>query len=120
MMALAGMIVLGISGCGQQQADNSESVVGQWVQKTNTGTKLDFAADESFTGNDGCNSLHGTWSKKEHGITLENTAMTLMACPGVETWLSMAHTVEIAGDVLKIKDTQGKEIGVLDRAEDGK
>ena len=115
--AMAGIILLGTSGCAQQQAPASENIIGQWVQKTDATTMLDFAADETFTGNDGCNSLHGSWSEKERVITLENTAMTLMACQGVDTWLSMAHTIEIAGDQLKITNAQSKEIGVLTRGE---
>lgn len=117
---MAGIIMLGASGCAQQQGDAPESVVGQWVQKTNTATMLDIAEDSTFTGNDGCNSLNGTWSEKDQVITLGNTAMTLMACEGVDTWLSKAKTAEIDGHSLKISDAQGQEIGVLDRAESGK
>ncbi|WP_146111882.1 META domain-containing protein [Arthrobacter sp. MYb227] len=119
-LMVAGIIILGASGCAQQQEPANESIVGQWIQKTDTTTMLDFAADKSFTGNDGCNSLLGTWNKSDHVITLENTAMTLMACQGVDTWLSMAHTVEMTGDTLKINNAQGQEIGVLNRGEGAK
>lgn len=117
---MAGIVLLGASGCAQQQGDTQESVVGQRVQKTNTATMLDFAEDSTFTGNDGCNSLNGTWSEKDHVITLGNTAMTLKACEGVDTWLSKAQSAEISGQSLKIKDAQGTEIGVLDRGESDK
>ena len=117
---MAGIMMLGASGCGQQQADTSENVVGQWVQKTDTATRLDLATDSTFTGSDGCNSLNGTWSEKDHVITLSNTAMTLMACEGIDTWLSKAQTAETTDQSLKIKDAQGQEIGVLDRVEGGR
>ena len=40
---------------------------------------------------------------------------TQKACAGVDTWLSKASTATIEGNVMKVKDSNGKVIGGLEK-----
>ncbi|GAA1497800.1 META domain-containing protein [Paeniglutamicibacter kerguelensis] len=104
---------LGLAGCATTQGQDGSSVVGQWGGVPANSPVLVFSGEGSFTGNDGCNTLTGSWKQADDAITLENMAATLMACAGVDTWLSHASTVKVDGTKLMVFDAQGKEIGVL-------
>ncbi len=104
---------LGLAGCATTPGQDGSSVVGQWGGVPDESPVLVFSGEGSFTGNDGCNTLTGSWKQANDVVTLENMAMTLMACAGVDTWLSRASTVKVDGMKLTVFDAQGKEIGVL-------
>ena len=103
----------GLAGCATTPGPGGSSVVGQWGGVPDGSPVLIFSGEGSFTGNDGCNSLTGAWKQADDTITLDNMAMTLMACEGVDTWLSRASTVKVKGMNLMVFDAQGGEIGVL-------
>ncbi|MDQ2660953.1 MAG: META domain-containing protein [Actinomycetota bacterium] len=76
---------------------------------------LTFAEDGSVSGSDGCNRLAGSWNLSGDKIVTDNLATTLMACDGVDTWLSGFATAVVDGDRLVVNGTDGEEIGVLQR-----
>lgn len=104
---------LGLGGCATSPGQDGSSLVGQWGGVPDGAPVLVFSGEGSFTGNDGCNTLTGSWKQANDVVTLENMATTLMACEGVDTWLSRASTAKIEGMNLTVFDAQGGEIGVL-------
>lgn len=92
-------------------------MVGQWGGAAEYAPVLNFSDAGSFNGSDGCNTLSGEWTQERDVVTLENVATTLMACAGIDAWLSKASTVEVEGTSLRVFDAQGAEIGVLEHAE---
>lgn len=122
--ALAGglLLALTISSCGA-----ATGPVGTWGNGYNTDKQpyfeLSLAADKdaSFdqagfvTGSDGCNRLSGQWFLVEGELTFQQLGGTMMACEGVDTWLSNAAAATIDGDVMTVIDAKGAPIGTLDR-----
>lgn len=68
-----------------------------------------------FNGNDGCNSFSGTWVADGANAVLKDLTQTLVGCPGMDTWLSSAATVQVMGQSLLVTNAEGKEIGTLPR-----
>ncbi len=98
------------------QAPASETdVVGQWGGATDDSPVLWFNASGTFTGNDGCNSLLGGWEQTGQQIELKNVTMTLIACVGVDDWISKTTTVQVEGDNLLLTNKAGDELGTLPR-----
>lgn len=109
-------LAVGLAGCSA--GTSSGDVTGVWGTPDATGTPgLELKADQSVTGTDGCNRLVGTWSLNGDTIEFGTFASTLMACEGVDTWLSQASTATVDGSVMTVQDSDGAEIGTLDRAE---
>ena len=88
-------------------------VVGQWGGMTEGSPVLWFSDTGRFNGNDGCNSFGGTWVANGDRIELKDMTMTLVACPGMDTWLSSAAAVRVKGDTLHVTNADGREIGTL-------
>lgn len=98
------------------QAPTGESgVVGQWGGATEDSPVLWFNASGTFNGNDGCNSLLGSWEQTGQRIELKDVTMTLMACGGVDDWVSKATTVQVEGDDLLLTNSDGEKLGTLPR-----
>ena len=124
LAALAGSILLAltISSCGA-----ATGPVGTWGNGYNTDKKpyleLSLAAEKDANfeqagfvkGSDGCNRLSGQWFLAEGELTFQQLGGTMMACEGVDTWLSKAAGGHIDGDVLTITDAKGSTLGTLDR-----
>ncbi|MDQ0095879.1 META domain-containing protein [Paeniglutamicibacter psychrophenolicus] len=91
------------------------AVSGQWGGATEGSPVLWFSDTGGFNGNDGCNSLAGSWVVEGARIELKDTIMTLVACLGMDTWLSSAAAVRVKGDTLHVTDAAGREIGTLPR-----
>ena len=95
---------------------------GQWAAEgvdTSTGAGVEFAADGTWTGSDGCNGGSGRWTTDLAGSFLATSgASTLMACDGafVPSWVSTALLAGFDGDVLVLLDSGGAELGRLVRA----
>lgn len=107
------LALLALAGCGSTPEAGAKSVVGQWGGVPEQSPELDFAEAGTFTGNDGCNSMNGSWTQEGETVTLGATATTLMACDGVDTWLSLATTAKIDGANLNVFNKDGQQIGVL-------
>ena len=74
-----------------------------------------FAPGGLFNGHVGCNSLTGRWMEAGRGFELRDMTMTLIGCPGMDTWLSGATFVTVDGESLRVADKGGKTIGTLPR-----
>ncbi len=111
--ALAGLL---FTGCSAQPGGDG-GAEGTWGKEAQGMPQLVLAEDGSLSGTDGCNRLMGKWTAKDDGtVDFGQVATTMMACEGVDTWLSGLSTGTVEGNVLHVKDTAGKEIGTLDRA----
>lgn len=113
---IAGLLL--ISACGLDSAGDGASDVpdaqGTWGEKAKRSPHLELT-DEGVTGSDGCNNLRGSYEIEDGTLVFSMQAQTLMACSGVDTWLSRLSTASIDGDTLTAYDNNGDEIGTLER-----
>lgn len=89
--------------------------IGQWVESAaDRAPFLSIAADEKFSGSDGCNNIFGTWQLADDGsVEFSGVGSTMMFCDGVDTWLSTAAVGYIQGGVMTIQDADGNVLGQL-------
>jgi heat shock protein HslJ len=102
------------------KALTTSTLVGTWGSTDEREPNLVFADDGELTGTDGCNRLVGSWSLDGDTVVFSDIASTLMACEGVDTWLSGAASASlVAGDddELRVFDDTDSEIGTLERAD---
>ena len=90
---------------------------GKWTSPEKGDPFLEFADDGSLNGSDGCNAIVTTWEVKDDEIVIDSFMSTQKACAGVDTWLSKASSATIEGTVMKVKDSNGKVIGGLEKEE---
>lgn len=95
---------------------DSPSAEGSWGSAQAQQPSLMLMADGTLSGTDGCNNLAGSWEQDGATVEFGQVASTLMACEGVDTWLSGLATATIDGDTLHILDAAGAELGTLDRS----
>lgn len=111
MLMLIPAAALTLAGCTTY---SGAPAVGHWggvEQKP----FIDFDTSGTFSGNDGCNPFMGSWYQKGENMVLKDTAVGLMACEGVDTWLSSAATVRVEGATMLVFNTENKLIGELPR-----
>jgi heat shock protein HslJ len=90
--------------------------IGRWIESNTAGAPfLDFSADGSLSGNDGCNSMvGGTWAAAPDGsVELVMGASTRMFCDGVDTWLNLATKGRILAQTMTLEDATGAVLGQL-------
>jgi len=89
--------------------------VGYWAQsRTPTSPFLRFSTDGTYSGNDGCNNLTGTWvSTPDDAVTLTPGATTLRACEGVDEWLGRAVQGQVQAGVMTLQAADGTVLGQL-------
>lgn len=109
--AVAGLALLVLAACSPQPA----APVGTWGDGADGGPQLVLDEDGRLHGTDGCNRLIGSWEQDGDRISFGAVGSTMMACPDVDTWLSGANSARVDGDVLRVHDDTGTEIGTLDR-----
>ncbi|SJM59327.1 META domain-containing protein [Gulosibacter sp. 10] len=108
----AGAASLLLAACADA---GSPSPIGEWGSTAPGQPHLEFS-EEEVSGSDGCNGLGGPWSQDADGtLNIGPLVGTLMACPDVDTWLGEAYTAEVDGDLLRVYDREGAEIGTLER-----
>ena len=99
-----------------------QQVLGRWVPAPGLAGParrqpyLQFSADGTFTGLDGCNGQGGAWTLDEHGnLVAVQGAQTLIACAGapVGQWLAKAVHVGFAGSTLVLVGQNGRPTGRL-------
>jgi heat shock protein HslJ len=112
-LALAGCA--GSSSGAGSPSTAAHATVGSWGSEKQGEPSLTIAEDGAFNGTDGCNSLSGRGTFEGDTFALGTFASTMMACPGVDTWMSKASTATADGDKLVVKDAAGTEIGTLDK-----
>lgn len=91
--------------------------IGTWESDERGTPRLEFTSDGTVRGTDGCNRISTQFESGTDGVSakLESFASTLKACQGVDTWLRSVREVRIEGDVMRILNSQGEEIGQLQR-----
>jgi len=89
--------------------------VGYWIEKAGSEKPfLAISANRSFSGNDGCNNIFGSWTAASDGsVQFIHVGTTLMACEGVDQWLSTLAMGRLQGGVLTIQSADGTVIGQL-------
>ena len=89
--------------------------IGYWVESTTpTAPFLSIQADGSYSGNDGCNALTGTWEQTDDEAVLFTAgAMTLMACEGIDQWLNLAAQGRVQAGVMTLQAADGTVLGQL-------
>lgn len=88
---------------------------GMWSESSDPNAPfIDFAEDGSFSGNDGCNNIFGSWKVSDDGsVEFDSVGSTLMACDGVDEWLTAASQAYIVAGVMSIQDASGLVVGEL-------
>lgn len=94
---------------------NPTTAIGTWGVDAPGHPQLVLASDGTLSGTDGCNRLMGDWTAEDHTVNFGPLASTLMACEGVDTWLSGAASATIDGDIMAVMGAGGAQIGALDR-----
>lgn len=92
---------------------------GTWGSEAKHQPRLTLNDDMTVAGHDGCNGFSGSFTLSEDGrtATFGRLLGTLMACPGVDTWLSAAGSATLEDDTLIVFNRAGAEIGRLERVE---
>lgn len=115
-LAATMLAVAALASCADSPGSGTPSVEGTWGDTSDSrAPSLEFASDGRVSGTDGCNRMMGFWTQDGTAVTLKDMASTLMACQGVDTWLSAAATAEIDGDTLDLFNGNGDPIGTLQR-----
>ena len=89
--------------------------IGYWVESaTPKAPFLSIQADGTYSGNDGCNVLLGSWEQADdEAITFTAGATTLMACAGVDTWLNQAAQGRVQAGTMTLQAADGTVVGQL-------
>lgn len=100
---------------GQGNAEGADEFLGAWTSDEPGEPRLEFEADGTVSGTDGCNGISTTFTMADGVATLEPWASTAKACLDVDDWLRGASETVLEGDELIVKNTEGEEIGRLQR-----
>lgn len=103
------------SGGGAASGDAASGPVGTWGPGGTGKAQLVLTEDGKVSGTDGCNQLNGSWTDDAGKVTFGMMASTLMACDGVDTWLSGLNAATVSGSTMTVLDVNGAEIGTLDK-----
>ncbi|GAA3589252.1 META domain-containing protein [Klugiella xanthotipulae] len=116
IVVLAAATALLLGGCAAPLSSDPGDPVGTWGDAEAQNTPfLVVDAGGTISGSDGCNRLSGTWSQEGDTVTFDQTASTLMACDGVDLWLSAARSATVDGDTLTVSNDTNEKIGTLTR-----
>ena len=96
---------------------------GRWVPTEDVAAHpayVDFAADGTWTGSDGCTGTGGSWLAAPDGAFLATarSLMTFVACPGVGVAPQMgaARRIGADGPILVLLDADSAPVGHFRRA----
>lgn len=104
-----------MSGCGTGSSSTEPlDATGTWGTEATRSPFL-VLADGEFRGSDGCNQLRGTYEVDGEVVTFASQLHTMMACPGVDSWLSGLASARLDGDTLVVFDHEERRIGELPR-----
>ncbi len=99
----------------------TDALAGRWVpvEDSPTDPHVEFSADGTWLGSDGCNGGSGRWAVSDSGEFLATSGpSTLMWCEGapVPSWVAQASAAGFDADgLLHLFDASGAELGVLTR-----
>lgn len=96
--------------------ENMDSFEGAWGSTEPGEPHLQFAADGTVVGSDGCNRLMRKWTLEDGVIYFHQMVSTMMYCEGMDTWLQAAASARRQGETLQVFDRAGVQIGVLPRS----
>ncbi|MBM9462206.1 META domain-containing protein [Aeromicrobium sp. YIM 150415] len=114
-VAIVVVALMVVSACGNSEtSDDSADPQATWGVKAERSPYLELA-DGEVSGSDGCNDLRGIYELEDNQLSFQMQMSTLMACPGVDTWLVKLTSARIEGDTLIIFNRDGDEIGTLER-----
>jgi hypothetical protein len=98
-------------------------LTGRWVPTDDVGHRpayVEFAADGTWTGSDGCTGTGGSWLAGPGGAFLATawSVMTFVACPGVGVapQVGAAHRIGTDGPTVVFFDADGAPVGHFRRA----
>ncbi len=96
-------------------------LTGRWVPTDDAGRAfVQFAADGTWTGSDGCTGTGGSWLSAPDGAFLATArlVMTFVACPGVGVApeVGAARRIGMDGPTLVLFDADGAPVGRFQRA----
>lgn len=108
-----------LGGCGSSDSAPPPAPVevqGTWEATAPEGARLILEGDGSLTGNDGCNSFFGTWSREESApgtqVAFVGIGKTEMFCEGVDDWLGQLHSATV--DTVDTVGTDGARMHIFD------
>lgn len=99
-----------------QGCSTGTAAAGSWGVDAPGQPQLTLSEDGRVSGTDGCNRIMGSWQETGDSVELSELASTMMACEGVDTWLSGAQRLKVEGDTLHVFSTDGHELGTLERS----
>ena len=98
-------------------------LTGRWIPVDDVGDHpayVEFAADGTWTGSDGCTPTGGSWLAGPDGAFLATarTLMTFVACPGVGVapQVGAARRIGTDGSTVIVMDADGTPVGHFHRA----
>lgn len=104
-----------LTSCAPGPTLAPSSPVGRWGSADDAETHLTLLEDGTAHGNDGCNGMGGQWRLEDGTVIFVETFMTLMACPGEDSWLGGIASAVVISDQLYVFDSEGDQIGILPR-----
>lgn len=89
--------------------------IGYWIESTKANAPfLSISAERKFSGGDGCNALVGSWTIGTDGTTsFGHVVSTMMACEGVDTWLTGIASATATGSKMTILGADGSMLSTL-------
>lgn len=89
--------------------------IGYWVESaTPEAPFLSIQANGTYSGNDGCNVIRGSWKQADdEAVLLTHGVSTPMACNGVDTWLNQAVRGRVRAGVMTLESALGTVLGQL-------
>ena len=91
----------------------THEIIGRWAAEQNERAFLEFQEDGRLRGSDGANTIATSWSDEAEGLMVKPSMTTLMAAPGMLTWVTRARRVAPDGDRLEVFDAADKHVGTL-------
>ncbi|KJL29261.1 META domain-containing protein [Microbacterium oxydans] len=106
---------------GEEPAETPQPLpdpVGEWEASVDGTPFLQFSADGTVAGSDGCNDLSGRWTQDSAGrIDLGTLApLTTNVCEGIDSWLSRGRSADIIEGYMYVNGEAGSAIGGLQPA----
>ncbi len=112
-VAAVAFICFGLVGC--TAGSDAPSPVGSWGSHADGQPNLEFTVDKTLQGNDGCNSISGSWEQDGATVALSDLGITEMFCEGVDDWLNGLASATMSGTTMTIANAEGATIGTLQR-----
>lgn len=104
-----------LTACSSETTGSPDSPEGTWGVDAPGEPQLVLAEDGNVSGTDGCNRLMGSWEQVGDRVELGELASTMMLCDNVDPWLGAAASLEIDGQMVRVFDDAGTELGTLER-----